>query len=111
MTLIEAIKSGRPFRRCEGHWHSDGTSWVRTRALGGPAIDGKWLEDILADDWEIQEPKVEITRAQLKAAIRDTCEYYGLGPTDIGRWPAKDETGWECVVDYAAYRLGLGEAP
>jgi hypothetical protein len=65
VTIQEAIKSGKPFRR--GHWFDQSNSYYRL------AIDGKWLyyyrgrkgrgkklsvhpskADILATDWEIK---------------------------------------------------------
>ena len=69
MNIIEAIKSGRPFRRPDRHgWievHDNGLRWVNQ---GGITIT---LKDILADDWEIQEPSVTITANQFWNAIHD----------------------------------------
>lgn len=60
MNLIDAVKSGRPFRRKgEPYWR-------------GPFVAGEGytevrmeLSDLTADNYEIQEPEVRITRAQL----------------------------------------------
>jgi hypothetical protein len=70
MTIIEAIKSGKAIGR-KGHsfyihqCHSDKTA---AHGLFEPTyfLDCVSLtkEDILADDWEIEEKKVEITRDQ-----------------------------------------------
>lgn len=71
MNLIEAVKSGKLYRR-EAH-----------------AEDGVWLypnkvytyekDDIVADDWEIQEPFVLITRTKFweahAAAMKDAEEH------------------------------------
>lgn len=64
MNLLEAIRSGRPYRR--KHWNNGNGQWRET-----PDIEEYWhqaytetLGDLLADDWEIQEPLVEITRTQ-----------------------------------------------
>ncbi len=72
--MIQAIKSGRPYRResLNIQWF---TKFIRSKSGCGLQFtneDGAhyWPdpEDILADDWEIQEPKVTITRAQFWAA-------------------------------------------
>jgi hypothetical protein len=74
MNLIEAIKSGRPFRR-----HPD-MSWIYVkggvlyynRASDGAICEQSLTVDsLLADDWEIQEPTVTITRTQLQDAYND----------------------------------------
>ena len=67
MTLIEAIKSGRHFRRpCFAHnWMGYSLKdQVMKRADGQEYCPCK--EDILADDWEIEEKKVEITLSALR---------------------------------------------
>ncbi len=56
MTLIEAIKSGRPFRREE-----DGAEYGWNYPSQAYSYS---TDDILADDWEIKEPTVTITRTQ-----------------------------------------------
>lgn len=61
MTLIEAIKSGQPFRH------------KRTGFLYGPMLPSwdnvRWShEDVLLDVWEIEEKKVEITKSSLSKA-------------------------------------------
>lgn len=77
MNIIDAIKSGRPFRR---------KSWVTFWVVNCGTVNDDpfqgiafWDEkgqrvavtrnDLLADDWEIQEKTVTITRAQLFAAM------------------------------------------
>lgn len=65
MTIIEAIKSGQPFRR---------RGSAITYASLGPGISSVirpmfTREELLADDWEIEEEKVTITRKQLIGAI------------------------------------------
>jgi hypothetical protein len=59
MTIQEAIKSGRPFRR-----KADGVAWISS-ILGTFITSWRYLssdqkvrlttDDILADDWEIKE--------------------------------------------------------
>ena len=69
MDLITAIKSGRPFKRKgqEG-WFKKGTKTSGTFEdnCGYPCLLS--VESVLADDWEIEEPKVEITESVLERA-------------------------------------------
>lgn len=61
MTIQEAIKSGRPFKRKDYEWmlfHGDrvwltlaNTHWIQTKTPIGSFV----IEDILANDWEIKE--------------------------------------------------------
>lgn len=70
MNLIDAIKSGKPYRR-QGEsdwvlkWDGCFSEWLRYENCRATFTAG----DILADNWEIQEPTVTITRAQLEKAI------------------------------------------
>lgn len=66
MNLIEAVKSGRPFKRKA--W---GTSdWEAPESWSKPFLK----YDILADDWELEESKVEITATQFHEAARKVWE-------------------------------------
>ena len=58
MNLIEAMKSGRPFRRIgSDYWISKNTyvDWT--------------TEEILADNWEIDPEAFQLTEADIKAII------------------------------------------
>jgi hypothetical protein len=81
VNLIDAIKSGRPIRRRgRSSWPARDTGFGTGYHICDPARD-QWLdpeyyletmgckEDILADDWEIQEPSVTITRSQFWDAV------------------------------------------
>ncbi len=59
MNLIEAVKSGKRFRR-KDHW-----GWVDLETV----VIGIAKSDILATDWEIEERKIEITESELEAAL------------------------------------------
>lgn len=61
MNFLEAYKSGKRFRR-HGDW-----DWCDTRLVAG-ALDIP-VKDVLAEDWEIEEETVTITRSQLMQAI------------------------------------------
>lgn len=73
MTIIEAVKSGKRFRRqtwVEDQWCSldEGLLFIedsRTKTTS----DRIHISEILADDWEVQEEKIEITKAQLANAL------------------------------------------
>lgn len=68
MNIIEAMKSGKRFRRKEGDgWFFAVTDFIPT---AGPSIGRVVIErhDLLADDWEVEEKKVEITKDTLANA-------------------------------------------
>lgn len=64
MNLIDAVRSGRPIKRRS--WDDGLKGWLN---LGGHRVLLEKCE-ILAEDWEIDEPKVSITRAQLEVASK-----------------------------------------
>lgn len=70
MNIIEAIKSGKKFKRPCFPWQN----WLYIPALSKiiHRVDGAHyhcdIDDILADDWEIEEEKITITRSQLEEA-------------------------------------------
>lgn len=61
MNLIDAVKSGLPFRR--PRW----LGWVDHAEVENFAFS---VEDLTADDYYLDEPKVTITRSQLNEAWR-----------------------------------------
>ena len=97
MNLIDAIKSGRPFRRKgvdtwilttadlehEFTWKSVGTMFMENTPDPRPV---KYLElsmkDLLANDWEIQEQSITITRNDFlnafSAALKDVESRHGF---------------------------------
>jgi len=61
MNIIDAIKSRKPITR-------PGLSWFT------PNRDTRFrLEDIIADDWEVKDEGVLITRYQFEKAWSQTC--------------------------------------
>lgn len=60
MDLITAIKSGRPFRRKE---YADKMDYIRLPKEGFNTLNLA-IGDIVADDWETEEVKVEITESE-----------------------------------------------
>lgn len=76
MNLIDAIKRGKPFRRpgwtIEAYMADDGRLHRPDECKHSISIA---RYEYLADDWEIQEPTVTITRTQFMQAF---CEAFGL---------------------------------
>lgn len=64
MTLIEAVKSGRKFRRKIWADRFGRDYWTIYGCRGFLVLD----EDVLADDWEVEPTPVIITREQFEAA-------------------------------------------
>lgn len=89
MNIIEAAKSGRDMRRvvifCGFPSHK----------ITKPAdSDSFSREDIMADDWEVEEETVTITRGQLAAAI------VAYGESDVRR---------TLLIGFVAKKLGFKE--
>lgn len=57
MNIIEAIKSGKPFRRKDINMH-----WIIRKDYGDFFTVS--FDSILLDDWEIQEKTIQITESQ-----------------------------------------------
>ncbi len=97
MNLIEAIKSGRPFRRGPDHgWvtmHKNGKLFWEDDGGGRPPLREEWE----SETWEIQEPAVTITWTQFWRAV-DSARMY------IGRLHGKDDAEFQGEL---ARRLGL----
>jgi hypothetical protein len=115
VTIVEAIKSGKPLRRRNktfSYVSGSGMGGYRTYITPGTPMAPEYLlevikltkEDILADDWEVEEKKVEITKAQLLAALKevrvlppfacgwvsDLCKELGLDDTQPLKGPYRD---------------------
>ena len=64
MNIIEAIKSGKRFKR------KNGTAWLFNNEVYSYSRDC-----ILADDWEVEEPTIRITRTEYYNAYKTAeCE-------------------------------------
>lgn len=101
MTIQDAIKSQmefwRPRKGCKFQKHKN-TLWRKPNEGNRSFEDGinvLSLEDILADDWEIEEEKIEITRTQFFKAFE------GL------RLDQPSDRAQESVLAEIAYRLGF----
>jgi hypothetical protein len=72
MTLIEAIRSGRPFRR--GGEHLPRFSWHNVRGADIWTDDGHKIiittHDLLATDWETKPAEVLVTRERFWRAVK-----------------------------------------
>lgn len=85
MNLIEAIKSEKLFRRKE--WDSSMWCHVVDNADGIPEVqfcDGSlsskaflaYVDDVTADDWEVEEPSVTITASQFWDAFSGALKWW-----------------------------------
>lgn len=105
MTLLEAIRSGRPIRRKGwGHWykrrgceHND--IYYRDDGSFDVALNVS-PKIVIAEDWEIQEPTVTITRSQFWEAFESVAE----------DWEGQHFTISKNLALILARKLGL-EAP
>ncbi len=68
MNIIDAIKSGRRFKR-----KSQPNQGYLYQAGAGVTF---YEDDILADDWEVEQTPVTITREQFDKAFHDVSVYY-----------------------------------
>ena len=87
MNLIDAIKSGRPFRR--ETWGDDMWAHACADKDGETTVmftDGTTFQpyvfDLVADDWEIQEQSITITRSEFlnafSVALKDVENRHGF---------------------------------
>ena len=102
MNLKEAIESGRPFRRPSfpaNLWYSYANCSAMSRSDG--EVYHPDCADICADDWEVQEPTVTITRTQLASAVLAMCAAYRNNSTFAGFSIGPDP------LSFLAQRLGF----
>lgn len=68
MNIIEGIESGCPFKRkgASSYWYSDGRY---IRSLESKLIIEPDVEDIIANDYELAEKRIEITESMLEKAF------------------------------------------
>lgn len=97
MNLIDALKSGRPFRRQE---------WVGWVDLKEERLFSAY--EIVADDWEIQEPTVTITEAKLVDAVKTTASWLELyQPAQKTKAIGDPNVTWLSFAQELAKELGL----
>jgi agmatine/peptidylarginine deiminase len=74
MNIIEALKSGKPYRRAgDKDWYPTSAMFMFSSSM------------ILADDWETQEKAVTITKTQLVDAIKRAAKRTLYGSDDIAK--------------------------
>lgn len=90
MTLQEAIKSGRPFKRKKtAHYlvaRSNYNSIDWEDLLMQPYLPN--LEDILASDWEVKEESITITKRQLFDVLLEHDSRYSTTAYNNNIWEA-----------------------
>ncbi len=106
MNILEALKSKRPIKRkVHDYWmdiNEDYLRWVLPRGTLNK-------QDILAQDWEIQEQETTLTKQQYWDAV---CNIFGLrmidngfGLTFIYKW--NEDKKLLSDLQLLAHRLGL----
>ena len=81
MNIIEAIKSGKSFKRTgEDEYIHVG---FFKRQGSGDIIEIQ-EEDLFADDWEIEEEKIELTKSQFIQAWVESAKEAGIESRCIG---------------------------
>lgn len=118
MTLTEALKTGRPIRRrTRAFWHrySDFMGDM-TDYICDPTAD-QWMdpnyfidtirpdrEDLLADDWEVKDIPVEVTRAQFWEAYKAELQAFYAQRHALNEVPRAGD-----IVSGMAKRLGFND--
>lgn len=88
MNIIEAIKSGKRFARrneeCFFPYNADRISANERKNFS--------IDDVLADDWEVEEKKITITKSEFMSVFKYRNQFYhATGPIVI------DDTFKECL--------------
>lgn len=69
MNIIEAIKSGKRFKRPgDEKWHPNSQNAAKRFNIETCMIAKNYC-DIIADDWEVEIQKVELTRSDIENAF------------------------------------------
>ncbi len=98
MSIIDAIKSGKKFRRQgDPHWMQIYEGRPRIIAPEGPQYVDFSVDSVMADDWEVLEPTVTITRTQFWIAVN------GASSSQLGQEMRLDYP----VFERLARKLGL----
>lgn len=85
MNIVDAIKSGKRYRRPPGKKY-DPNFWYP--ALCPSYITDRTIrtmftfEDMIADDWEVEEKQVTVTESAFKAAWINACKSSGYHDDD-----------------------------
>lgn len=89
MNIYEALKSGKRYRRPPGKKY-DPNFWYPALCLSDVAdrtIRTMFaFEDMIADDWEVEEKQITITESMLKSAWVKACQCSGYHDDDRPLW-------------------------
>lgn len=75
MKLHEVLESGKKFRRNKWYFYDHLKDYYHQKTNGviedsiGFRFDDYHIDDVLADDWEIIEQKIELTESQIREAF------------------------------------------
>ncbi len=82
MTLQEAIKSGRPFKRPNHSTHWDPVT-IGRKELESRLNKYIKLEDFLANDWEIEKEIISLTESHILHSLNETHKLFELGSPEF----------------------------
>ena len=77
MNIIEAIKSGKRFKLPYHDYYMETKDGKIIYRDGGDICHayGAYSLDLISNDWEIEEEKVELTREQVAEALLDAAKF------------------------------------
>lgn len=74
MNIIEAIKSGKPFKRKDSEGLMTFAYFITIYLPTNKNHVSRIKEDLIADDYEVEEEKVEVTKELALRILRDALE-------------------------------------
>jgi hypothetical protein len=102
MNFLEAMATGKRFKRKDWAWYTTGIQQGEHVPYTAEGLSLYWIgghhvnaEELLADDWEVEEEKIEITYSQL----------YGVLNGKVGTRPEDD---YEVAIDILEVWKRLG---
>ena len=83
MKLINAIETGKPFKRlCWAQYYENDFKDLLSNDIKLNNLRFH-IEDILADDWMIEQKKVEVTRETINRALNSACHNVDISTKDF----------------------------
>lgn len=96
MNIIDAIKSGKKFRRPRTtYWHHerDGIIYYRTDDFNAPEQYAEICStaDLISDDWEIEEEQITLTRSQFARAFAEGIKRKMIEKRIVQKYPSAED--------------------
>jgi hypothetical protein len=103
--LVEAIRSGKRYRR---------KAWAKSFWVLADRLDHTTAvfspDDVLAEDWELEEPRTEVTPSQVRKAIAEAFQDAKKEADTEGRYWAHPSTVLNAVLKRFGFEV-LGDPP